>query len=299
MRLSGRVYLAWIKALRLVYYPTTGLVLLVGISVSFWYSALDTNVIVWMIVGNVLLHCACSLINEYADYVSGADLVEYPELKWTATGGSRVLVNQLIDPGHVLVVSFVFLGGSYVIWLGLAITSGYALIFLLTISLGITFMYSAAVTKGGFYYIRELLLALVSVPTLVVAVVRILSGVYSFTALAAGIVVGMQMLNYLLYHGLIDLEADLRSGKKRLTRVLGAKRTRYISELLIVGTFVILGILVYDGVFPAGCILPFVLVPLAGKILYAEMRKVILENYTPVVLLFVISSLLLSVGFWF
>lgn len=296
--MSGKVCLAWIKALRLVYYPTTALVLLAGISVSFWYSA-SANVIVWMIVGNVLLHCACSLVNEYADYVTGADLVEYPELRWTATGGSRVLVDQLIDPGHVLAVSLVSFGGSYVIWLGLAITSGYALIFLLTVSLGITFLYSATVTKGGFYYIRELLVTLVSVPALVVAVVKILSGLYSFTAFAAGIVVGMQMLNYLLYHGLIDLEADLRSGKKRLTRVLGEKRTRYISGLLIVGTFVILGVLVFYRVFPAGCLLPFVLVPLAGKILYAEIEKVILKNYTPVVLLFVMSSVLLSVGFWF
>lgn len=286
--------------MRLQYYPTTALTLLVGISVS-GYSEVDS----WigygglMLVGNFLLHCACSLINEYADFVTGADLVEYPVTSWKATGGSRVLVDQVINPRHVLAVSLFLFLGSGGMWLSLGMKSGYAVALMLAVSLSVTFLYSAAVSKGGFYYVREVLLAFGAVPLIVVSVVTIVSGRYSVTAFVAGVIVGMQMMNYLVYHGLIDLEADFRSGKLRLTRVLGLERTLLISEILIVGTFVILAVSVYVGVIPRGCLLCFGLVPLAVKIGYAEMRKVnLLQTYTEVLLLFVGSVLLLSVGFW-
>ncbi|MBU7026023.1 MAG: prenyltransferase [Theionarchaea archaeon] len=296
--MSGRS-LAWVDAMRWQYYPTTFLVLLVGVSVSV-YEGLDSYVVVlWMVLGNFLLHCSCSLINEYTDFVTGADLVEYPEMGWKATGGSKVLVDQLVKPRNVLVVSLLLFFGSVCIWVVLGAKLGYVLVLMLVISLGVTFLYSAAVSKGGFFYVREILLTFGAVPLLVVAVVKILSGRYSVTALTAGLIVGMQMMNYLLYHGLIDLEADFESGKLRLTRVLGLERTLLISEVLVVGTFVILAVLLWFNVFPLGCVLCFVLVPLAVKIVHAEMKKVnLLRTYTEVMLLFVVSALLLSIGFW-
>jgi len=285
--------------MRWQYYPTTFLVLLVGVSVSV-YEGLDSYVVVlWMVLGNFLLHCSCSLINEYTDFVTGADLVEYPEMGWKATGGSRVLVDQLIEPRNVLVISLLLFFGSVCIWVVLGAKLGYVLVLMLVISLGVTFLYSAAVSKGGFFYVREILLTFGAVPLLVVAVVKILSGRYSVTALTAGLIVGMQMMNYLLYHGLIDLEADFESGKLRLTRVLGLERTLLISEVLVVGTFVGLAVLLWFKVFPRGCVLCFGLVPLAVKIVHAEMKRVnLLKVYTEMVLLFVVSALLLSVGFW-
>ncbi len=285
--------------MRWQYYPTTFLVLLVGVSVSV-YEGLDSYVVIlWMGLGNLLLHCSCSLINEYTDFVTGADLVEYPQMSWKATGGSKVLVDQLVKPQNVLVVSLLLFFGSVCIWVVLGAKSGYVLVLMLIISLGVTYLYSAAVSKGGFFYVREILLTFGAVPLLVVAVVKILSGRYSITGLMAGLIVGTQMMNYLLYHGLIDLEADFKSGKLRLTRVLGSERTLLISEVLIVGTFVGLAVFLWFNVFPLGCVLCFGLVPLAVKIVHAEMKKMnLLERYTEVVLLFVVSALLLSIGFW-
>ncbi|KYK33845.1 MAG: hypothetical protein AYK19_12820 [Theionarchaea archaeon DG-70-1] len=122
--MSGRS-LAWINAMRWQYYPTTFLVLLVGVSVSV-YEGLDSYVVVlWMVLGNFLLHCSCSLINEYTDFVTGADLVEYPEMGWKATGGSRVLVDQLIEPRNVLVISLLLFFGSVCIWVVLGAKLGY------------------------------------------------------------------------------------------------------------------------------------------------------------------------------
>ena len=295
---SNSSALAWVKALRLVYYPTTFLVLLVGISVSVHAGILHRELIFWMVLGNVLLHCACSLINEYSDFVTGADLVDYPELKWkTATGGSRVLVDQLINPNHVFYVSFLFFFSSFVIWMGLAFTDC-VLGGVLALSLGVTFLYSAAFSKGRFYYLREVLLTFLAVPLFVLSVVKILSGEYLITAFVAGLYTGVHMMNYLLYHGLIDLEADLQSGKLRVTRVLGVERTLLGSEGLIVGSFIILVVFLYLRVLPGGCVLPFGLVPLAVKIVWAERKRVLVGNYTAVVLFFVLSVLLLAVGFW-
>ncbi len=298
MPLSGKRS-AWIRALRLDYYPATFLILFVGISVAYSRGIVHKGAILWMVLGNVLLHCACSLINEYADFVTGADLVEYPRLKWKgATGGSKVLIHEVISPNHVLYVSLFLFFVSLGIWLMLARKTGYVLV-LLAVSLGITFLYSAAFSKGGFYYVREAVLSFVAVPFIVFSVVKILSGAYTVAGVVAGVYTGMHMMNYLLYHGFIDLKADLQSGKLRVTRVLGADKTLFGSEVLLVGSFVVLAVSLYCGILPGRCALPFVLVPLAVKIGYAELKRTaLLETYVLVVLLFVLSVFLLSVGFW-
>lgn len=276
------------------------MILLVGLSVSFHAGIQHLSVLTWMIGGNFLLHCSCSLINEYSDFITGADLVEYSKSSWKgATGGSKVLVHHLIKAKHVLYVSLFFFLLSYAIWLFLAFETDLKLIPLLSISLAVTFLYSAAFPKGGFSYSREVLLALGAVPLFVLSVVRILSGEYVFSALIAGFMVGMQTLNYLLYHSILDLEADSRSGKVRLARGLGLEKTIVLSEMLMAGTFVGLAGAVYGELFPKGCALPFVLVPFAVKVIHAEMRKVnSVENYVEIVLLFVGFSGLLSLGFF-
>lgn len=286
------------RALRLGYYPATFLILFVGISAANSTGSVYKEFVPWMVLGNVLLHCACSLINEYVDFVTGADLVEYPKLKWKgATGGSRVLVHEVISPNHVLYVSLFLFSVSFGIWMMLARETGYVLV-LLAVSLGITFLYSAAYSKWGFYYIREVLLTFVAVPFIVFSVVKILSGVYTVAGVVAGMYTGTHMMNYLLYHGFIDLRADLQSGKQRITRVLGEDKTLFASEVLLAGSFGILGVSLYYGAVPRGCVLPFFLVPLAVKIGHAELkRRNLLETYTMVVLLFVLSVFLLSVGF--
>lgn len=286
------------KALRLPYYPTALLILVVGVSVAVHESRVS-YLVVWMVIGNLLLHSACSLINEYSDFMTGADLVEYPKTTWKiATGGSKVLVDHEINPQHVLYVSLSLFMLSSFIWIVLSLRTDYVVIPLVSFSLAVTFLYSAAVSKGGFYLVRELLLAFGAVPLLTISVVKILSGIYSFTALAAGLVVGMQMMNYLLYHGLLDLEADSQSGKLRITRVLGMERTVQISEALTVGTFVLLAGSLYCRIFPLGCALPFALTPLGAQVVYREKKRIdLLHNYGRVVLLFVGTSLLLSLGF--
>lgn len=293
-------FIAWVKALRLAYYPTSLMALLVGLSVSFHIEIAHKAVLAWMVVGNFLLHCSCSLVNEYSDFITGADLVEYSKLSWKgATGGSKVLVHHLIKAKHVLYVSLFFFILSYGMWLFLAFETDVTLILLLSISLVVTFLYSAAYPRRGFSSIREVLLAFGAVPLFVLSVVKILSGVYVLSALAAGFIVGMQTLNYLLYHSILDLEADARSGKVRLARGLGLEGALVLSEMLMAGTFVGLAGAVYGGLFPKGCALPFVLVPFSAKVIYAEMRKVnIVENYVEIVLLFVGFNGLLSLGFF-
>lgn len=290
---------AWVKALRLPYYPLTAVVLLVGVSVS-GYTGINHHLwIVWMVAGNFFLHSACSLINEYTDYVTGADFAEYPEMKWKATGGSKVLVDQLISPNHVLYISFLFFFISCSIWVFLAGVTDYWLVPFVVAALGITFLYSAAFSRAKFYYVREILLSFGAVPLFSVSVVKMLSSIYSLAAVTAGVVTGMQMLNYVMYHGFLDLKADAQSGKLRITRVLGPEKTLLVSEVLTGGTFVVLAVGVYVRVLPYGCALPFVVVPLAVKIMYAEIKKVaLLTTYTAVVLLFLLVVLLLSVGFW-
>jgi 1,4-dihydroxy-2-naphthoate octaprenyltransferase len=290
---------AWVKALRLPYYPLTAVILLVGVSVSVYIGINHHFLIFWMVAANFFLHSACSLINEYTDFVTGADFADYPAMKWRATGGSKVLVDQLISPNHVLYISFLFFFISWGIWVFLAVAADYWLVLFVSTGVGITFLYAAAFSRVKFFYVREILLSFGAIPLFSVSVVKILSGVYSLAALTAGVITGMQILNYVMYHGLLDLKADAHSGKLRITRVLGEEKTVIVSEVLTGSTFFVLAASVYTQVLPYGCVLPFVAVPLAAKIMYAEIKRVAPSTvYTVVVLFCLLVTLLLSLGFW-
>ena len=288
---------AWVTVLRLPYYPLTAVILLVGISVSVYTGIHNYSLIFLMVAANFFLHTACSLINEYSDFVTGADFAEYPDMKWRATGGSKVLVDQLINPNHVLYISFLFFFISCSIWVFLAVVTDFRLIVVVVAASGITFLYAAAFSRLKFYYVRELLLSLGAIPLFSVAVVKVLSGVYSLAAVTAGMVTGMQMLNYLVYHGVLDLKADEQSGKLRITRVLG-KKALFVSEMLTGGTFVVIAAGIYTGVLPHTCAISFITLPWAAKIMYAEIKTTPSTTYTAVVLLCFLVTLFLSIGFW-
>jgi 1,4-dihydroxy-2-naphthoate octaprenyltransferase len=288
----------WVRAVRLQYYPTTGLVLLVGISVSAFVGIVFTMGIVWIVAANVLLHCACSLINEYRDFVSGADLVDYPESGWSATGGSGVLREQLLPPRQVLSVSLVLGCVSWAIWLVLGYQIDYWIILFMSGALLITYLYSAAVSAAGFYYYREVALSLGSVPLVVISVVKVLTAVYSAAALAAGIIIGMQILIYLLYHGIVDLDSDSESGKLRVTMVLGRERTCMVSRGLLICMVLAVTGLAYKGILPQFSMSVAVLLPAAVLIMWKEKRQSPMRTYNQIVLLLGAAAGLLCSGYW-
>ncbi|MBU6999773.1 MAG: prenyltransferase [Theionarchaea archaeon] len=288
----------WVRAVRLQYYPTTGMILVVGISASVFTGIVFSMGIVWMVAANVLFHCACSLINEYSDFVSGADLVEYPESRWSATGGSSVLKEQLLQPRQVLRVSLFLFCVSWIIWVVLGYWTDHWIILVMSGALSVTYLYSAALSVGGFYYYRDVALSLGSVPLVVVSVAKVLTTAYSVTALAAGIVAGTQILIYLLYHGIVDLDADSKSGKLRLSSVLGLERTRMASRgllFLMVGTAVGLG---YTGILPHFSVSMAVILPVAVIIMRKEKTQPLMKTYNQMVLLMGAAGGLLCAGFW-
>jgi 1,4-dihydroxy-2-naphthoate octaprenyltransferase len=288
----------WVRAVRLQYYPTTGLVLLVGISVSSSVGIVFTAGIVWIVAANVLLHCSCSLINEYRDFVSGADLVEYPESRWSATGGSGVLREQSLKPRQVLNASLVLFCVSWVIWLVLGYQIDHWIILFMSGALLITYLYSAAVSAKGFYYYREVALSLGSVPLVVISVVKVLTTVYSSSALTAGIILGMQILVYLLYHGIVDLDSDSKSGKLRISVALGRERTRMVSRGLLIFMILAASGLAYRGILPQFCMLIVVLLPAALVIMQKEKSQPPMKTYNQIILLLGAAAGLLCGGYW-
>ncbi|MBU7024122.1 MAG: prenyltransferase [Theionarchaea archaeon] len=288
----------WVRAVRLQYYPTTGLVVLVGISVSSSVGIVFTMGIVWTVAANVLLHCACSLINEYRDFMSGADLVDYPESRGLATGGSGVLREQLLEPKKVLRVSLVLYCVSWGIWLFLGYQIDSRIIFLMSGALLVTYLYSAAVSAAGFYYYRDVALSLGSVPLVVISVVKVLTTVYSVAALAAGIIIGMQILIYLLYHGIVDLNSDSTSGKLRISVVLGRERTRMASRGLLISMILAATGLAYKGILPQFSMSVAVLLPVAAVIMWKEKSQSPMKTYNQIILLLGAAAVLLCSGYW-
>ncbi|MBU7014304.1 MAG: UbiA family prenyltransferase [Theionarchaea archaeon] len=288
----------WVRAIRLQYYPTTGLILLVALSVSAFEGIVFMTGIVWIVAGNVLLHCACSLINEYRDFKTGADLVEYPQSGWSATGGSGVLKEQLLLPRQALRVSAILFLASWAIWLVLGYKTDYWVVFLMSGALLMTYLYSAAVSVGGFYYYRDVAMSLGSVPLVVVSVVKVLTAGYSLVALATGIIMGILILIYLLYHGIVDLNADSMSGKLRISRVLGPEKTRMVAKVLFFST--VLGVtgLAYKGVLPQFSMLIVTLLPPAIVVMWNEKRQPPMKTYNQVILLLGAAAVFLCSGFW-
>jgi 1,4-dihydroxy-2-naphthoate octaprenyltransferase len=213
-------------------------------------------------LGVAALHLGANLVNDYYDSF-GSDPLNRNFTPFS--GGSRVIQNQEMSPGHVKFLAFLLLGlgvgcGLILIYLG---RPWVALVGLL--GLGAALFYSASplqLMSGG---LGELIIFLAFGPLLTWGAYYVQTGKLSLVGAAVSLPLAFLITAIIWINEFPDLEADLAAGKRHLVARLGLKWSRWVYAGLMLAPFVSLFVLIEIFHLPDLVIAGLAALPLAFK----------------------------------
>lgn len=256
----------WLFITRARFLLITFVPLILGIVWSLKYvsfSMMPKDILLALFVGMIFFHISTNTFNDYFDWKSGADKINYNFLMF-ASGGSRSLDYGLISPKSLLKFSFacffiIFLSGMYItfirgpIILGLGFFGAFS-----------AYFYTAPPLRlSGRYGIGELLILLCFGPLFVFGVVHSLSASTNLSDFLIGLPIGLLITALLWVNEYPDFDSDKASGKHNLVVVLGKKNFAKGLFLIIFLAYLTVISCVACHIYPIGTCATLLSLPLA------------------------------------
>ncbi|MDX1995778.1 MAG: 1,4-dihydroxy-2-naphthoate octaprenyltransferase [bacterium] len=210
-------------------------------------------------LGVMLLQTAANLINEYYDFVRGAE-----DLK--KAGQSMVIKNKLLTPREVLIGAIASTVGGSLIGLYLLTQSGPLL---WAIGIGgvlVAITYTAGPFPLAYNGLGEIAAGIFMGPMIVLGAYYVMAKTIYADLVWISIPVALMVAAILHANNIRDAEADRAVNKRTLVVLLGMRFARAEYAFLVIGTYVSLAILVLVGLIPPTALLAFITLPEAVEL---------------------------------
>lgn len=257
----------WLRAARPQFLTATFVPVLLG-AVIGWYETSKFN---WLtfglsLIGMACIHVGTNMINDYYDYKSGNDIVN--KCPTPFSGGSRVLVEKLLEPRAVLIVSLMLfcigsLIGVYLNW----ICPGNVILYLGLTGIFLGFFYSASPITLSATGFGELATGAGFGTIAVMGAHYVQAQQLSWTPVWASVPVMIFIALVLYINEFPDFQADEAVGKRTIVVRLGKARAVKIYLGLVVGVYLYILAAVMLGIFPVYALITFLTVGMAFKAL--------------------------------
>jgi 1,4-dihydroxy-2-naphthoate octaprenyltransferase len=184
----------------------------------------------------ILVQVGANFANDYFDYQKGADTSD-------RIGPKRAVASGLILPSAMLRATWIILGLSFLVGVGLLPYGGWILLLVGTVSILCALIYTggpfplAYLGLGDFFVVGFFGIVAVGFTYFVQ------SGFFSRDALLAGLAVGLIVNNLLVVNNYRDVEEDRRSDKKTLAVRFGRKFSLWQFRLQTVASCVCAGLM--------------------------------------------------------
>jgi 1,4-dihydroxy-2-naphthoate octaprenyltransferase len=209
------------------------------------------------LIGAVSVHLAVNASADYFDYKKGAD-------RWDTLGSSRVIVDKLLKPSEVLLVSMFLYG--------IALLSGLALWYLLNFDKVILYLIGIGFILGLFYAFVPIgwkYLALGDVAVFLAWSLISAGSYYVQTqTLDAKAFLGYMPVSLLIVgilHGnnMRDIYDDVRAGYRTFAGILGPELSKYYYAFLILSAYILVPILIAFKIWPIWSLAVYITLPQA------------------------------------
>lgn len=155
------------------------------------------------------IQIAANLANDYFDFVKGADTkARKGPIRVTQSG---LMSLYSIRKATILAFALTAVSGSYLIWVG-----GAAIAFLVFLSLGLAFLYTAGPAPLAYVGLGDLFVVLFFGPVATAGTYYLQTHTLHSTALLAGLAPGFLSTAVLTLNNLRDVSEDRAAGKKTL-----------------------------------------------------------------------------------
>lgn len=212
------------------------------------------------LVGVLFLQAGANLVNEYFDYVRGADALKQ-------AGQGMTIKHNILTPREVLYGAIFSVVAGALIGLFLLIHSGPLLWWIGIGAVLVVITYTAGPFPLAYNGLGEIAVGIFMGPMIVVGAYYVMD-----TNIYAGLVwmsipIAFMVAAILHANNIRDIDADRAVNKRTLAVIFGLRFARAEYAFLVGGTYVALALLVAGGLIPPGGLLAFLTVPEAARLI--------------------------------
>lgn len=222
---------------------------------AVWHGSLSVTLVLALLVICVLMQASVNTLNDYYDFVKGADSVEN-QLDPT----DAVLVYNNVNPKSALKLAIGFLVAAFALGVYVIVAAGWIPLAIGLVGAGIIVLYSAGKSPLSYLPVGEFVSGITMGGLIPLACFQALTGTFSLTALLLSLplICGIGLIMFT--NNTCDIEKDIEAERKTLSVLLGRERARRTYHGIIVVWMA--SIIVFSAIyFPAGLIVsPFMLI---------------------------------------
>ena len=295
----------WMVIMRLPFLSATFVPIFAGAAVaSMLGEAVSWSWLGLTLLGGALLHIGTNTSNDYFDYRSGTDDLNYNYSNKGLNGGSRSIQMGLITPKGMLSLAIITFALSAVVGIPLILKSGLPVLWL-----GLTgFLSGLFYTAPPFKFssrrgMGEFLIGLNFGPLMVAGSTLVQTGKLVPEAFLAGIPIGFLIAAVVYMNEFPDHDSDKATGKNTLIVVFGPEKARAGYVALIAAAFLSIAVMAFNGTLPTLSLMALLAIYFgyaATKTLYKYYNDRLLQpaNWGTIIM-HSVAGILLTVGIWF
>ena len=260
---------SWIRLARIPFLTGTIVPVALGAVVA-WFSVRAFNPVLFLLtlVGAMCLHLGTNMINDYFDFKSGCDAINVESIS-PISGGSHVLLENLIKPKSAYFAALSLFGIASVIGIALSVVAGWGVVLLGVIGIISGYFYVSHLAPRG---VGELIVGLNFGPLMVLGSSYVQTQRFTFDALIASIPVGLLITAILWINEVPDYAADKAVGKKTLVVRVGRKRAVDLYAIIVVAAYIWTAVMIVLKQIPLGSVIVLATLPLAMKAISVARR---------------------------
>jgi 1,4-dihydroxy-2-naphthoate octaprenyltransferase len=262
-----RLSLGWLllRTTRLPFLSATLVPVLLGIAVAARHDSFNWWLALVTIIGASFAHLGINVSNDIFDTLSGADEANINPTQFS--GGSRVLIYDLLTLRQLVAIDLGLFGGAaaiglYLVWATASQTL--LLIGLAGIALGIA--YTAPPLKLVYRGVGEIAVAIGFGPIMLLGAYVVQTGSLSWEAALASVPVAILVALILYVNEIPDRVGDAAAGKRTLPVRLSANAVTGGYLVFALAAFVAVGGGVIGGLLPVPTLLALAAIPLALRV---------------------------------
>lgn len=252
----------WIRLARIPFLTGTIVPVSLGAVVA-WFSAKAFNPVFFILtlLGAICLHLGTNIINDYFDFKSGCDAINVEGIS-PISGGSRVLLENLIKPKSAYFIALSFFGIASTIGILLSVAVGWGVLLLGAVGIISGYFYVSQMAPRG---VGELIVGLNFGPLMVLGSSYVQTQRFTLDALIASIPVGLLITAILWINEVPDYTADKAVGKKTLVVRVGRKRAADLYAAIVVAAYTWIAVMIVLKQIPLPSVIVLATLPLAMK----------------------------------
>jgi 1,4-dihydroxy-2-naphthoate octaprenyltransferase len=256
----------WFMATRPFSFTASTVPVLLGTLLALLEGHFSLGLFLLVIAASILVHAGSNLVNDYYDYVNGAD-------KPAALGRGGYIQRGIIPARGILLFGLALFALSTAIGLIIVYLVGWPILLFALPSLAAAYFYTGGPKPLVYVALGEATVFLFMGPVIVVGAYYVQTGHVSWASLLLSVPVGLLVTAILQANNIRDIQDDTEAGKRTLATYIGRQWANREYIALLFGAYLVLGVIALGGLIPAGALIVFLTLPRAIELTRIVMRR--------------------------